>query len=67
MAAKRSSPKPPQVTLVEVYRDAAGDFRWRGSTANGRIVSESGEGYNNRSYAIKMARSLNAGAQIEVQ
>jgi len=61
MAAK----KQPVVTHVHVYKDASGEYRWRGLAANGKIISESGEGYNNRMYARKMARALNASAVVQ--
>lgn len=32
----------------EVYRDAAGDYRWRLRASNGRIVADSAEGYASR-------------------
>jgi uncharacterized protein YegP (UPF0339 family) len=61
MAAK----KDPVVTLVQVYKDEAGEYRWRGLAANNKVISESGEGYNNRMYAKKMARALNASAVVQ--
>ena len=33
----------------EIYQDTAGDFRWRFQSNNGKILADSGEGYNNRS------------------
>lgn len=63
---KRTTAKKTEVVeVVEIYQDAEGDYRWRGKAANGKIVAESGEGYRNRMYAAKMARSLCAGARIE--
>jgi hypothetical protein len=62
MAGKRN---PPVVKTVQVYRDEKGEWRWRGLAGNGRIVADSAEGYRNRSYAHKMARSLNASARVE--
>jgi uncharacterized protein YegP (UPF0339 family) len=32
----------------EVYRDAAGEWRWRLRHQNGQVVAESGEGYRRR-------------------
>ena len=32
----------------EVYRDAAGDWRWRLRHQNGQVVAGSGEGYRRR-------------------
>jgi uncharacterized protein YegP (UPF0339 family) len=57
--------KKPEVSLVQVYKDASGDYRWRGLAANGKVISESGEGYRNRMYAKKMARALNASAVVQ--
>jgi uncharacterized protein YegP (UPF0339 family) len=31
-----------------VYRDAAGEWRWRLVSGNGRIIADSGEGYEHR-------------------
>lgn len=43
---------------IEVYRDAAGEFRWRARDTNGRIVAESGEGYERRAVAAQAAFDL---------
>ena len=67
MSGTRKKPavkKPPEVVEVQVYQDAEGDYRWRGLAANGKIISESGEGYVNRMFAKKMAHALNASARI---
>lgn len=32
---------------VEVYRDDAGEDRWRYKTANGEVLADSAEGYKN--------------------
>lgn len=34
--------------MIEVYQDKSYLWRWRFRAANGRILAESGEGYNNR-------------------
>jgi uncharacterized protein YegP (UPF0339 family) len=39
---------------ITVYRAADG-WRWRARADNGEIVSESGEAYKNKSYAIEAA------------
>lgn len=36
------------VMRFEVYKDAGGEYRWRASAANGRIVADSAEGYKRR-------------------
>jgi uncharacterized protein YegP (UPF0339 family) len=33
---------------VQVYKDAAGKWRWRARARNGRIVADSAEGYSRR-------------------
>lgn len=33
-------------THFEVYEDSSSEFRWRLQTGNGRIVADSGEGYD---------------------
>lgn len=60
MAAKKTP-----VSKVLIYKDAGGDWRWSAVSANGRKVADSGEGYRNRSYTLKMARDLYPGAEIE--
>lgn len=59
MAAK------PKVSKIEIYKDGAGEFRWRGLAKNNKIVADSGEGYNNRMYCQKMARALFPAAVIQ--
>jgi uncharacterized protein YegP (UPF0339 family) len=38
-------------------------WRWHAKAENGEIVSESGEAYRNKSFAIKMAKKLNPNAR----
>jgi uncharacterized protein YegP (UPF0339 family) len=46
---------------------AADGWCWRAKAANGEIVSESGEPYKNKSYALEAARRFGPGeAEIEV-
>jgi len=40
---------------IEVYEDAAGEFRWRLVHRNGNILGDSGEGYASRSNARRAA------------
>jgi uncharacterized protein YegP (UPF0339 family) len=44
-------------TLV-IYKDKAGEWRWRRKAANGRITAESGEGYHNQGDAINQAEEV---------
>ena len=52
---------------ITVYRAQDG-WRWRARAVNGEIVSESGEAYENKSYALEAARRFGpADAEIEVE
>jgi uncharacterized protein YegP (UPF0339 family) len=44
-------------TLV-VYKDEAGEWRWRLEARNGKILADSGEGYTKRSGAERAARRV---------
>jgi uncharacterized protein YegP (UPF0339 family) len=53
---------------IQIYQDAARQFRWRIKAANGRIVGDSGEGYVSRSNAHRAAEEARrniGGAGIE--
>ena len=50
---------------VEVYEDAEGMWRWRRKdNANGKIVSVSGEGYTDRTYAEDAAIAYNSDLDV---
>lgn len=58
----------PSQGRFEVYRDTAGEWRWRLVHRNGNIIADGGEGYASKRNAIKGLRSVqrNApGARIE--
>lgn len=38
---------------IEVYEDNAGEWRWRLVAANGKIVADSGEGYDTKGNALR--------------
>ena len=46
----------------EVYRDAAGEFRWRLVHNNGNIIADGGEGYATRQKARQGIRSVKRNA-----
>jgi uncharacterized protein YegP (UPF0339 family) len=50
--------------VVHFYQDVAGEWRWRRKSENGENVSESGEGYQNRSDCDSIARDVN-GEDVE--
>jgi uncharacterized protein YegP (UPF0339 family) len=43
---------------VIVYLDEEGLWRWHAKSGNGKIVSESGEGYEDQHYAINAAKKF---------
>ena len=64
MARPRKKPDGP-VVRVQVYRDEADEFRLREIAGNGKVLGDSGEGYANRSYAMKMAARKYPGADVQ--
>ena len=42
----------------QLYRDAAGEFRWRLVAPNGKTIADSGEGYYDRSGAERAAENV---------
>ncbi|MFC6716383.1 amphi-Trp domain-containing protein [Natrialbaceae archaeon GCM10025810] len=57
-----------RTSRFEVYRDRAGEWRWRLVHWNGNVIADSGEGYASRSNAERAVRGVmrNApGARIE--
>ena len=51
---------------VNVYKDAAGEWRWERRAANNEKIANSGEGYKNIGHCIKMAKRINTDANIFV-
>ncbi len=41
-----------------VYKDAKGEWRWRLTAKNGRIIADSGEGYRRKATAVKACINL---------
>lgn len=51
---------------VELYRDAIGEYRWRlRSGANGNVLADSGEGYENAEDCARIVDELFAGLPTE--
>ncbi len=50
----------------EIYKDRAGEWRWRLKAANGKKVGDSGEGYKRAATARRMARMIRNAPIIEV-
>ncbi|SEH52628.1 Uncharacterized conserved protein YegP, UPF0339 family [Halopenitus malekzadehii] len=56
-------------TAFELYRDAAGKYRWRLLHENGEILADSGQGYSSRAKArqgVDSVRSNAEGAPVEI-
>ena len=45
-------------TKVEIYKDQAGEYRWRLIHANGNIMAVSGEGYVKQDWAEKSVQHV---------
>lgn len=45
-----------------LYRDGAGEFRWRLVSSNGNIVADCAEGYRHRSDALRIVEAIRSGA-----
>ncbi|MFC6615017.1 HVO_2922 family protein [Halopenitus salinus] len=53
----------------EVYRDNAGEWRWRLVASNGNIVADSGEGYRSKQGAkrgIESVKRISPDAAVEI-
>lgn len=47
----------------EMYKDAAGEWRWRLIADNGKTIASSGEGYKNRGDCAGIIGKIRVGAQ----
>lgn len=52
-------------THYELYRDAAGEWRWRFVAANGETVAVSSEGYENRADARTAIERVKESGRID--
>lgn len=53
--------------LVEIYKDDAGEWRWRAVAGNNEKVGDSGEGYVHRNDCVAIAAHLFPDASVEVK
>jgi uncharacterized protein YegP (UPF0339 family) len=51
----------------QVYRDAAGGWRWRLAAGNGRLIAESGEGYQHKQDCLHGIELVKASADAQVE
>jgi len=56
----------PEHTVL-LYKDDAGEWRWHRQAANGAIVSDSSEGYQNYEDCREMAEQVNTEATFVVE
>ena len=49
--------------IFEVYKDRAGEWRWRMKATNGLIIGDSGQGYANKSELLDMVDKIRVGAR----
>lgn len=54
-----------QSEYVELYEADDGGWRWRRKAANGRTLSDSGESFDDKDYALQEARDNNRGQDGE--
>jgi uncharacterized protein YegP (UPF0339 family) len=57
------------MATFEVFRDSAGEWRWRLVASNGNIIADSGEGYQSKQgvrRGIESVKSVASGAEIRV-
>lgn len=52
---------------LRVYRDSLGEYRWRLIAENGKVVSDSGEGYVRRIDAVDEAKTLYGAAGVDYE
>ena len=48
--------------MFELYKDRAGEFRWRLRHENGQLIANSGEGYTTKASAINGIESVKENA-----
>jgi uncharacterized protein YegP (UPF0339 family) len=49
----------PHIPHYEVYKDTAGEFRWRRVAGNDEIIADSSEGYVSQANAERAVDSIN--------
>ncbi|HDN19804.1 MAG TPA: DUF1508 domain-containing protein [Candidatus Acetothermia bacterium] len=47
----------------ELYKDAAGEYRWRLRHENGNVIADSGEGYTTKQAALNGIQSVKENAR----
>lgn len=66
-AADALGDDPAARRAFSVYRDAAGEWRWRLAAGNGQLIAESGEGYQNKADCLHGIDLVKASADAQVE
>jgi uncharacterized protein len=62
-----SATQVKEALKFEIYKDAKGEFRWRITAGNNRIIADSGEGYKNKEdcrHGIELIKEGAKGAEV---
>lgn len=51
--------------FAQAYQDSHGEWRWRLKHRNGNVLSDSGEGYQNRHDMLEVLFNLHPGIDID--
>lgn len=54
-------------TKFELYKDKAGEYRWRLKHSNGNVIATASEGYSSKASALKGIDSVKASADSTVE
>jgi uncharacterized protein YegP (UPF0339 family) len=73
LSAPSIASTPPQnekekIMKFTIYKDSAGNYRWRLKSANGQTVASSGEAFASRANAVRAAENVRdnaGGAEID--
>ncbi len=57
----------PVATKFELYKDKAGEHRWRLKHANGNVIAASSEGYSSKASALNGIEIVKASAAYPVE
>lgn len=50
-----------------LYKDKAGEYRWRLKHSNGNILATTSEGYSSKAAALKCIENVKASADAEIE
>lgn len=56
----------PMAMTFELYKDKAGEHRWRLKHSNGNVLATSSEGYSSKAAAMKCIENVKASSESPV-